>query len=145
MDSFRKQLKVKVKRYFNINVIISLIALLISFPFQFVESSADQGAGMEAWAGLIFLFHLAFLIPYFLLCSLCFLILIKKVYKNKNNILLLYSIPPVIGFLFVVSLNDFHVKEIIINIIPLITFFLGQIISLFLVLKFVKENKSEHQ
>jgi len=146
MKNFRNGLKKIAKRYFTINIILSLIVLLIAFPLQFIEDSPESGTGMEAWAGFIFLIHLAFLIPYYLLCSLCFLFFKEKLFFNKSNIFLTYLIPSILGLLLIISLNNFNINyitlNIIINIIPGLTFFLGQIISLFLILKFIKEYET---
>ena len=136
MENFNSELESRIKRYFKNNTISSVVIFLLPMLFLYFDLSSE----MKGWFPIIFLISFLILFAFMVLNFFCMFILRPLINVNFNSVFILYSITPFLAFVSVLFLKGFLIFYF--NILP---FLIGQIISLFLVLKFIKENKSEQQ
>lgn len=139
MRTFKRQLRLRIFLYFVINILISFIVLKVSLPYvQEINSSATH-----SMPNLGFAFDFGTLILYWIFGLGAFTVSPTKYPEYKSIAKISYLFLPILFFCFILYISNFHVFSKGYNLLGIISFLIGQIISLILVLKFIKENKTE--
>lgn len=133
MESFRRQLKKRVLKYLGINILIYIPILFIVLSIIQSNSFFDTKT--------ILIFGLIFYTIVILLNTFCFRSYSELFYKRSLNIILNYAYSPsiLIILFYIIYINrEAPFWGLFLISLP---FFQGQLISLFLILKFIEKNK----
>ena len=144
MESLKVELRRKALKCFGVNILISLLIIVIPVLIFTFDSSGQDALVWRLKILIPSFFYFSILIC----CALMCLFLTNKLIIKFNYLIgLIYLLPCFI--VTIISLDyfqyDFELSWISFSQLSLfLPFSIGQIISLFLVLKFIKKNRPKN-
>ena len=139
MDWLSFKIKRRALELFGNNILISFFLILIRsliYFFLINNLEIDPLTSFFIFCGLIVMLSVSI---FFSLT--CFLVVYPIIHFNKLKIVLSYLLLPALYFAICLFADITQLDDVFILYYSGLPFFIGQLISLFLILKFIKENR----